>query len=513
MHTIEGLEARIAPASLTLTYTDIDGDQVKIIASKPGPTAPPLTLDDLTFTDGDPDGQLAKLNLTDPAFDGASIVFKVSKKGDGDGFAHVGFVDATEIDLKKLVVRGDLGKIRAGVFDDDGDRLELLSIRSMGEFGLTTQGGEGDLQSVISGGFDRLKIAGDFKSFLLATTLREGISSISVGGDVAGTINCFAEIRSVHIHGDLSGSVAGQEVKRVQIDGDVHGRISSSNSIISTRIKGDLTGEVRGASLGGVRVDGNVVGHEEEFSGTIRAVDHVKRIWIGGDLVGGNLTGSESLTHTGAISAGSISSVVIRGSLIAGVDSGEGKLELSGGIYALFDIGSVQIGDSIIGNETHPALIIAEYGGVPPDDGGAAISIGKVSVRNNVEFAEILAGLDGAHIPSEMDAFIGTVTVGKNWVASSIVAGARDQGAPGFGVGDTLARPEGDWIIAQIAKINIKGNVMGSAASSDAFGFVAGEVTKLMIGGREIALSPGPQSSADNFAVGSTDDVYVLEVS
>lgn len=49
MHSLEGLEARIAPAAVSVTYTDIDGELVKITASKHGHVAPPLTFDDLTF--------------------------------------------------------------------------------------------------------------------------------------------------------------------------------------------------------------------------------------------------------------------------------------------------------------------------------------------------------------------------------------------------------------------------------------------------------------------------------
>jgi hypothetical protein len=85
---IEPLESRIAPASVTVPYTDIDGDLVKITATLPGTALPPLDAGDLAFVPGKP-GQLARLNLTDSGFTGANIVFTVTKAPAGDGLAHV----------------------------------------------------------------------------------------------------------------------------------------------------------------------------------------------------------------------------------------------------------------------------------------------------------------------------------------------------------------------------------------------------------------------------------------
>ena len=50
--TIEPLESRIAPAAIVVTYADLDGDLVRITASKAGLVAPPLDLTDLTLTGG-----------------------------------------------------------------------------------------------------------------------------------------------------------------------------------------------------------------------------------------------------------------------------------------------------------------------------------------------------------------------------------------------------------------------------------------------------------------------------
>src|SRR5687767_7797378 len=73
MNSIEPLESRIAPASVFVTYIDLDGDVVKITATKPGAVAPPLDATDLAFVGGGAAGQLATVDLTALGFNGAKI--------------------------------------------------------------------------------------------------------------------------------------------------------------------------------------------------------------------------------------------------------------------------------------------------------------------------------------------------------------------------------------------------------------------------------------------------------
>jgi hypothetical protein len=127
-----------------------------------------------------------------------------------------------------------------------------------------------------------------------------------------------------------------------------------------------------------------------------------------------------------------------------------------------------------------------------------------------VRFATILAGYDFEGAPANADASIGTVTVGKGWMASSIVAGAVDMGEPGFGIGDNLQTGGDNALIARIASITIKGNVTGSLTSEDHFGFVAQQIDKLQVAGTHVVLRPGP--SNDNLPFPSVVDVRLLEV-
>src|SRR3954467_5559797 len=104
---LEILEPRLAPAS-TLTFTDVDGDHVKIVSSL-GDLAGKATL--ASFGAGD---QLQTLDLTDPSFQGAAITISAVKAPGGDGLVNVGFINATGVDLKSVIVKGDLGQIDAG---------------------------------------------------------------------------------------------------------------------------------------------------------------------------------------------------------------------------------------------------------------------------------------------------------------------------------------------------------------------------------------------------------------
>jgi hypothetical protein len=65
-------------------------------------------------------------------------------------------------------------------------------------------------------------------------------------------------------------------------------------------------------------------------------------------------------------------------------------------------------------------------------------------------------------------------------------------------------------LIARIASITIKGNVIGTLDAADNFGFVAQQIDKVKFGGRTISLTAGP--SNDNILLPFTDDVHILEV-
>lgn len=621
--TFEVLEPRITPASVSITYTDGDGDLVKITARISGDAAP-LDASDLVFTDGDPDGQLSVLKLTEPGFTGASISFKITRKAGGDGQAHVGFIDATGVDLDKVIVKGDLGKIAAGdgtTTNDPG--LNLLKARSMGTLGLITQGGLGDLESNIFGKLGALKIENDFANASIksmASIIEDSeIGSVFIGGDfiggdelLSGYIYSFGSMGQVRVRGDVKGGIgnfSGQigsadGMGNVRIGGSIiggpglqSGSIITNEAMGDVRVGGDLIGgagpqsgriasegamgdvEVRrdvigsggnfsgeissGKSIDSVRIGGSIIGSAGFRSAQIYAVLTIDDIRIGGDILGGGsasgalsasggmgnvriggslvagIGGSSGLIFSGKsmgnvriagdivggsaddifdasvtdaggiLSYGRIESVTIGGSLVAGSNGGTGTLTRCGAIVAKHDIGPIKIKGSIQGNSTNPVVILAEGQEEKPAS-GVDLGITSISVGGDVGFARILSGFDLDQMPVNADASIGTVTVGRKWICSSLVAGAQDSGADGFGINDSLQTVRNTALIAQIAKIQIKGDVVGTLGTGDNYGFVSQQIGQLKISSRDVPLLAGANN--DNLLFIRTNDLRLLEV-
>jgi hypothetical protein len=229
---------------------------------------------------------------------------------------------------------------------------------------------------------------------------------------------------------------------------------------------------------------------------------------IGGDLVGGTMTGDTELDNSGQIRSGeSIASVTIQGSLIAGSKRGTATLTNCGAILAEEDIGPVRIGGSIVGNEYNHAFIIAQGQAVKPTSGHDT-AIASISVGGDVRFAEILAGYDREHFPVNADASIGSVRVGRDWVASDLVAGATTGPDNEFGTPDDTFEANGDSeLVARIASIAIKGAALGSLRAGDNFGMIAEEIGRLTLGQRTAGAD---LTNVINFPF--TDDLWLVEI-
>jgi hypothetical protein len=278
--------------------------------------------------------------------------------------------------------------------------------------------------------------------------------------------------------------------------------------------------------MGDVRIGGDLIGGTGGQSGFVSGSSALGHVSIGGDVIGASIVGSANLGESGEIrSFGRIASVTIAGSLIAGSDASTSEIDRSGAIVAGDDLGPLKIGGSIVGNSTNPALIIAR-GQKGSTTTGFDTAIASLSVGGDVRFAKILAGFTIIQNPSNADASIGAVTVGRDWVASSLVAGATNRGADdaaggtginrdnvNFGDGHDVHQSGGSvTLIARIAKISIKGDVGGSFAPGDHFGFVAQQIDKLKIGTQTFTLAPGPSSPADKILIPFTNDVRLVEV-
>jgi hypothetical protein len=350
--------------------------------------------------------------------------------------------------------------------------------------------------------------SGQFSGYIAGTGK---LASVSVGGSVIGGSN------------NDSGAIFSQsDLGTVKIGHDVQGGSGPGSGFIAS--KGKLAGvSIGGSLIGGSFTVGSVFGGSNFDSGEIFSQGDVGAVKIGHDLIGGSITGAASVADSGLIESGSrIASVTIGGSIVSGTDDSSGTLATDATILSADDIGSITVKGSLVGNVTangaSPVIIAAR--GQAVQGKTSDLAIGKINIGGRVEFADILAGYEPAAgfstIASNGDAQIGAVTVGGDWVASSLVAGAMNAASSNMNFGDANDASIGAGsagIIAKIASITIGGQVVGtpnSTSNSDHFGFVAEQINAVKIGGNTIALKAGPTN--DNFDVGETNDMTVHEV-
>jgi hypothetical protein len=620
----ELLESRIAPAALlpggkSMTYTDVDGDLVKVTITKGTLAEADFTFNNAFGTAGSQQLQVVNFGADlDKA--GTNLIFTVVRKGTGDGFAHVGAITATGVDLGVVTVKGDLGKVVSGDADATSVGLVALTVQSLGEQGNTTQGGVGSITSAIDGGVKSILVKGnvagaEFNVFRAGATVGSGtLGSIFVGGSIIGGSTGFTgqiftadHLLKATVKGDLrggSGNASGQlsiggKANSIFIGGSVLGGaggvmgdfFNGSGGIITGRNGTDspttsifIGGEVVGgagfasgsiqsgisAESGPVKsiiIKGSVQSGSGGQSGRIFVTDSVGTLTIGGSLLGGSgnfnvnedgrgqifIEGSiKTLKVVGdirggtgisggriALQNGSVGSFTVGGSMVAGTGENgvgleaenigpvkigrdvDGRAFTTGTIPGISartgNLASITIGGSMfsanisagqqMGPVTIKGSVVGEFGdaarisalGQTVQSAKADVAIKSIKIGGNVQFVQIFAGFDlNSGAPAiNPDAQIGPVTVGGDWLASSIVAGVVVGADSKFGTLDDVKivnGPNSAAINSRIASIVIKGQAVGSLpglSNVDHFGFVAQEIGALSIGGVKFALTPG----------------------
>jgi hypothetical protein len=487
---VSELERRDAPATLVspykMTYQDADGDAVAVTFSKPILT--PTNVNAVfAFGMGSVEGDntarqpLWAINLTGlgAAATGTSITVTSTRSAvtGGDGYAAVGQIDATGIDLGTVTIDGDLGRVLAGDTNSATPGLRALKTQSLGLFGLGT--GAPDLRSQVSGRVGSVSV----RSNVRVTTIEVfgDLGPVTVGGSLVGTADGGATIAT-------TGAVGP-----VVIKGDVDGGGGDGSASIAA-----------GGSLAGVTIGGSLRGGPGTDSGGIFAIGAMGPVVIRGDMVGGG--GNMSGTIFGKAN---ISAITLGGSLLAGAGF------LSGTIAAGGQIGAIRVGRDVLGIPGSSVPIISALGDINPT-ATSHVAIASLTVGGRVESALIQAGVDlTGSSGRNADAQIGAVTVGGDWIASSIAAGATqgtdlyfgdgdDTKFSGFGVNDN------SQILSKIVSVTIGGQVLGTGTIGDHFGIVAETVGSVTVGGTRLLLSPGPHN--DNLAVGITGDFTVHEI-
>ncbi len=492
MSHVEILESRIAPATLvnpsTITFQDVDGDDVTLKLSKPlldsETTANALlTFDAGTVNASNATGQqLQLLNLTaltTPASaDGLSISIsaKRSTTTGGDGFVNVGRINATGIDLGKVKIVGDLGQIDAGPSAFGKVAIGTLDVQSLGEFGASTQAGGGDLVSTLDGGLGKLVVKSNVREAFLDVN-EGGIGGVTVGGTIFGG----ATANTGRIEGDTIGSV---KVKGSLVGGVGPGSASivSAGALGAVEVLGSVkggdgieSGRIAGASIAGVKIGRDLKGGVGDESGIIDGGLSVGAVLIGGSMLGG--VGKESGSIVAEQLGGAIKSVKV----IRDVQGGVG--EESAYIHADNFLGPVFIGGSLIGGD---------------GDTSAAIYAGNaISLQSNMAGVTIngdLRGGDGLSAGTIGNANGGlgsplAVDIGKIVIKGSLIGGG-DVNAASIDAND-------------IGSIFIGGSLVGSGSDDTASINTTGLLKSLTIGGSLVGGGGGGSGAAIASALGA----------
>jgi len=231
---------------------------------------------------------------------------------------------------------------------------------------------------------------------------------------------------------------------------------------------------------------------------------------VGGSLVSnfsGNLsklTVKASIHGVTLLGAASIGTVKINGSFLGG--------QLSAGA----DLGSVTVRGDIVGSDDAP-VIISGFGKATAPSKGLDVAIKSLKVSGGVEFLRVLAGYDLALNGLNADAAINSISVGADWRASTVLAGVSagadgDDGTTDDAKLTTAGGRDTAEIFSTIAKLTIKGQALGTIDAADSFGIVAEQIIKAKIGKATLGLNPGARDAADAFAIGTTGDFFVREV-
>jgi len=218
------------------------------------------------------------------------------------------------------------------------------------------------------------------------------------------------------------------------------------------------------SSLNSVVVKGDLQGGDGMNSGSISAKRELNSVSIGGSILGKIGVGS------GAIYAGNdISSISVKGS----VSSGTGLF--SGSIQSGDDLGSLNVGGDVAGTAAANVEIIGQN------------SIGAVTVKGRMDFTQVLAGYQASSSNStpihfSSNASIGTVKIGGDLLASSIVAGVTAGTDQLFGTSDDAFLTMAPFTTSRIASVIVGGAVEGYPVGGNHFGIVARDIGYVKIG-------------------------------
>jgi hypothetical protein len=299
-------------------WRDMDGDKVTLVSN-----LPILYPDSFEFASVGEGGQLVHFQ---PVNADASVPInlsftaaKTSQFPSGDGVVNVGRIDLEGLTGGVVLVSGDLGSLLAGTRHSRTPALTTLNVGSLGTLGLTTQGGDGSLESVF-GKVGTIVVHGEWgDASVFATTIakvkvRGGIQPTGLVADTPDAgITLDGKLGKMVVTGGIAGSSEAHPFV-VRMNGNKPGvSAASSLALGSLTVTGDVVnasflagtdGDVAnsGARIGAVSVTGDWIA-SNIIAGATYGVDHL--FGTSDDFAGvsqGLVSRIASVTITGSVS-------------------------------------------------------------------------------------------------------------------------------------------------------------------------------------------------------------------
>jgi hypothetical protein len=454
--------------------------------------------------------ELTQMSIAnDDTFTGANLTFSAKKTASGgDGRVEVGAINAINVNLGALKVRGSLLAINAGPGVANMPAVKSIDVLAFGRTaGANDLGGSNvglSTGSMINGDLPLLKIKGDLIGASIRINGKGGtifIGGSIIGGDPqeSGFLRVASGTKSFVVGGSIVGG-DGFASGAVILDGQ-NGFVKVGGSIVGGG--GDNSGRLVTSfnPIAFLTVGGSIVGGDGSLSGRV-AVGDSRNVVIGGSVIAGN--GSQTGVFLGT---GAIGKFTLGGSLIGGELAGD----FSGALH-FATAKSVLIKGSVTGRQGAAPALIGFTGKTNPTTAAESIAVGSLTIPCSATHANILFGEGGIGsfgTIAKGDVGAGKIRIGGDFAASSITAGFT-AGADGFygNADDMPGSVMNAAFNAAIASIVIKGRATGTASDGDHYGIVAESLGTVTIAGRKLALDP---DSRDNVLAGIYGDFRVRE--
>ncbi len=538
----EALEARILPATLvganSVSYQDADGDTVTVTFSKSFLT--PANVNSVfTFEGQTVNGSnaaptfLRSINLTGIAAAALTTITTSANRNNalgGDGYASLGQINATGLDLGKVTIDGDLAKIDAGDANTTTAAIASLSVNSMGRFGTLT--GASNLSSNINGKLPLLTVKTDVQNVYLlaaAAIAADGqfgtitIKGSLIGGAAAATGLLYASgsFGAVTIGGDIQGG-GGNSSASLLSDGKiasltVGGSIIGGGGVESAKIVG-FTG------LGPIKITGDVLGGSGNDSGQLFSNQAIGTVSIGGDLRGG------AGLRSAQIASGTAQGLVTVTGSVVGAAEGSGWIK-AGGTLAGATIGGSLVGGT--GDQSGRVSSVLAMGAIKFTGsiiGGSAYQAGAVYSAQSISSAAVGGDVRGGSVFQSgyiwADTSVGTVTIGGSLIGgsgddtglvnvstelASLTIGGSVIGSSGFASGTIR-------VYGTATTLTIKGSIIGGSLSGSgdlkfSGSVLAGRLGTMTLGGSLIAgVDSTTGSFHSNGAIRSLNEIASLTI-